>query len=247
MHEYLVKLSCGFYYGLLNIDEQLLYRQIGIGISRGEKHLDLKYMDSQDHRKVFTAIRYDNPEFFYWSPELSSIEGKIATLEYRIQERRDIISVLAEVRKKRSYIAELCYEKAAGSEEKLLLCIYEFLMEHVSYAYDELQKPACTKWIYDIEGSLVRGRAVCLGIAQAVNYICTYLHVPCVLVTGKAELDGHMVSHGWNLVEIDGCYRHLDVTCDLCEKSGGEYRYFLAKDTQMSGRIWKKEFYPATE
>lgn len=245
MQKYLAKLTCGFFYGLLNIDDQLLYSQVGSAVSRGEKSVAIKYVNSYTYRSVLLAIQYDNPEFFYWSPKLSFIEEGTATLSYRVKERDEIISVLNTLRSKRDYIAEVCFEKAAGSEEKLILYIYEYITETVSYAYDELQKPLCTRWIYDIEGSLARGRAVCLGIAQAVNYICSYLNIRCTLITGKAKLDGGIVNHGWNLVEINGGYRHLDATCDICEKNGKDFRYFLLKDEEMSKRIWHRESYPA--
>ena len=247
MREYLAKLKCGFYYGLLNIDDQLLYRQVGSAVSRGEKSVAVKYVNRYTYRCVLLAIQYDNPEFFYWNCRLSYIEDKIAVLSYRMEDQKEILSLLYALRSKRAHIAETCFEKADGSEEKIMFNIYEYITENVSYAYDELQKPLCTRWIYDIEGSLIRGRAVCLGIAQAVNYISTYLQQRCTLITGRAKLDGGIVSHCWNLVEINGSYRHLDATCDICEKNGKDFRYFLLKDKEITGRIWSRTSYPGAE
>ena len=122
--------------------------------------------------------------------------------------------------------------------------MYRFLVNNVKYAYEELQKPECTKWIYDIEGCLVKKRAVCLGIAQTVQYICRQLSITSILVTGEAELNGCKVNHAWNLVKIGGRFRHLDATCEICEKKE-VYRYFLIRDNDISERNWRKDIYPS--
>lgn len=244
MREYLVKLECGFYFHLLDIDEQLLYKRIGAAVTTKIETLSAGYSDKNVFRKVCTALRYDNPEFFYWDAETSSITGDSIILKYRFDDLQEILSVKQRLREIRRSIEETCLSESEYSTEKCLGMMYRFLVDNVKYAYEELQKPERTKWIYDLEGCLVKKRAVCLGIAQAVQYICRRLGIESILVTGMAELNGCKVNHAWNLVKIEEGFRHIDATCGICEKKDG-YQYFLMRDEDISERNWRKDIYPS--
>ena len=191
-----------------------------------------------------TALRYDNPEFFYWDAETSSITGNTIILKYRFDDVQEISDIKQRLRKIRRSIEKTCLSEPEYSTEECLEMMYRFLADNVKYAYEELQKPECTKWIYDLEGGLVKKRAVCLGIAQAVQYICRRLGIMSILVTGKAELNGCKMDHAWNLVKIGDRFRHIDATCEICEKNE-RYQYFLMRDKDIAGRNWRKDIYPS--
>lgn len=244
MREYLTKLTCGFYYQLLDIDEQLLYKMIGGAVTTKTETLYIRYANRNIFRKVCTALRYDNPEFFYWDAETSSVTGNTIILKYRFDDSQEILNIKQRLREIRSSIEEACLSEREYSHETCLEIMYQFLVNNVKYAYEELQKPECTKWIYDIEGCLVKKHAVCLGIAQTIQYICRQLSITSILVTGEAELNGCKVNHAWNLVEIGDIFRHLDATCEICEKKE-VYRYFLIRDKDISERNWRKDIYPS--
>lgn len=244
MKRYLTKLTCGFYFQLLDIDEQLLYKMIGAAVTAKTETLYMRYANKNIFRKVCTALRYDNPEFFYWDAETSSIIGGTIILKYRFDDVQEILNIKQRLREIRRSIGEICLFEYEYSMEKCLEMMYQFLVNNVKYAYEELQKPECTKWIYDIEGCLVKKRAVCLGIAQAVQYICMQLSITSILVTGEAELNGCKVNHAWNLVKIGDRFCHIDATCEICEKKE-VYRYFLIRDKDISERNWRKDIYPS--
>lgn len=244
MQRYLTKLTCGFYFQLLDIDEQLLYKMIGAAVITKTETLYIRYADKNIFHKVCTALRYDNPEFFFWDSETSSITGNTITLKYRFDSVQEILNIKQRLREIRRSIEEICLFNQEYSTETCMENMYRFLVNNVKYAYEELQKPECTKWIYDIEGCLVKKRAVCLGIAQTVQYICRQLSITSILVTGEAELNGCKVNHAWNLVKIGGRFRHLDATCEICEKKE-VYRYFLIRDNDISERNWRKDIYPS--
>ncbi len=246
MREYLVKLECGFYFHLLDIDEQLLYKRIGAAVTTRKETLCIRYANKSIFRKVCTALRYDNPEFFYWDAETSSITDNVIILKYRFGDSQEILNIKQRLREIRRSIEETCLFEQEYSTEKCLEMMYRFLVNNVKYAYEELQKPECTKWIYDIEGCLGKKRAVCLGIAQAVQYICRQLSITSVLITGKAELNGCKMDHAWNLVKIGDRFRHIDATCEICEKKE-RYQYFLMRDKDIAGRNWRKDIYPSAQ
>ena len=245
MQKYLTKLSCGFYFQLLDIDEQLLYKMIGAAVTTGKKTLYIRYANKNIFRKVCTALRYDNPEFFYWDAETSSISDNVIMLKYRFDDVQEILNIKQRLREIRGSIEKTCLFDCDDSTEEKLEAMYQYLVNNVNYAYEELQKPECTKWIYDIEGCLLKKRAVCLGLALTVEYLCRQMRITSVLITGRAEINGYKVNHAWNLVKIGDEFRHLDITSEICEQKG-VYRYFLLRDRDMAESNWRKDIYPPT-
>lgn len=245
MAEYLAKLNCGFYYGLLGIDEQTIFKKIGRNISDYKETIEMKNATSQEVRKVMTAIKYDNPEFFYWSLEKTIYTGNQVNLGYWTRNEEEARGKIAALWEERKHILELCRKSGAASYTEMLSVIYHHLWTHTEYGYEELQFPGTCRWVYELDGALLKHRAVCLGIAQTVNFLCEGLHIPSILITGEADFDGITVSHGWNLVKTspNGTYRHLDLTMDIC--SGTEKKHFLCADEAMTGYQWSKTTYPA--
>lgn len=98
MQKYLTKLTCGFYFQLLDIDEQLLYKMIGAAVTMKTEALYIRYANKNIFRKVCTALKYDNPEFFYWDAETSSITGNTIILKYRFDDVQEILYIKQRLR-----------------------------------------------------------------------------------------------------------------------------------------------------
>lgn len=236
----IAKYRCGFYYDQLGIDQQFLYRKIASSVSCYKSEIDVDEDENSIH-KVKLAIQYDNPELFYWSADKSVVKNKTLDLSYSTETEEEAINLVNMVREKRRIILqELSDERL--SQMDMFSRVYDYFAETMKYADDELQKPGCTPWIYDIQGPFLHERGVCLGIAQAVNYICMALHIPSILITGEAKVAGWIGNHGWNMVELNGEYFHIDVTCDVCE--GERRKYYLKKDKDFADRQWPKTLYP---
>ena len=82
--------------------------------------------------------------------------------------------------------------------------------------------------IYTAYGALVSGKAVCEGYSRALQLICSKIRIPCVLVYGDAQGEGHM----WNVINVDGDWYHLDVTWDD-SKSEIYHTYFNVCDSEI--------------
>ncbi|MDR2909182.1 MAG: DUF4358 domain-containing protein [Oscillospiraceae bacterium] len=61
-------------------------------------------------------------------------------------------------------------------------------------------------------GPLLKGKATCMGYALTFQLFMDMLEIPCVTVEGTSG--GGKVEHAWNMVELDGEWRHIDVTWD---------------------------------
>lgn len=84
------------------------------------------------------------------------------------------------------------------------LYIHDRICEKASY------EVSSDPLIYTAYGALVSGKAVCEGYSRAMQLICSKIGIPCVLVYGDAQGEGHM----WNVINVDGGWYHLDVTWD---------------------------------
>ena len=237
-------MNYGYYYGLLNVDQQIVYKTICYAVARCADEVEIHQIPMNELRKICMAITYDNPELFYWLPSLSEWKESRLTLKYRM-EKDEVKSKILQIQKERIEILEACMQEGKASAEEFLAAIYKHFSEQIQYATEELKAQENYKWIYDIEGTFLNKRAVCLGIAQAFNYVCQYLGIPSILVTGEAKLGGVSMNHAWNLVQVNGKYRHIDVTSQIYEPNSNSYQYFLLQDWELSDRKWPEDTYPA--
>lgn len=236
-------MKCGYYYGLLNVDQQIVYKTICCAVAHLKEDVNLHQIPMNELRKICMAITYDNPELFYWIPSMSEFRESKLVLKYRL-EKEAAKELIAKIRCERDCIIEKCIQEGVSSTEEILAMLYKYFAEYMEYAAEELKTQESQKWIYDIEGVFVNHRAVCLGIAQAWNYICQYLEIPSILVTGEAKLGGTSMNHAWNLVQLNGKYRHIDVTSQIYEKDSQDYQYFLLQDWEFNDRKWPEDTYP---
>lgn len=85
---------------------------------------------------------------------------------------------------------------------------------------------------YNAEGMLLEGTAVCAGYSKAYQLLMEEAGIPCEYITGTANGG----SHGWNIVNIDGQWYHVDTTWDDPTNMGSDfvrYDYFLKSDSYM--------------
>ena len=78
---------------------------------------------------------------------------------------------------------------------------------------------------------LVDGTAVCAGYAEAYQDLMTRAGIPCLYVISEA------MEHAWNLVQLNGCWYHVDLTWD--DPTPDTYgfvshAYFLLTDEEIS-------------
>ncbi|MDE5764701.1 MAG: hypothetical protein K2N49_06920 [Ruminococcus sp.] len=99
-----------------------------------------------------------------------------------------------------------------------LKTIYEYIINHVDYAYgssDELR--------YTAYGALANGSAVCQGYAVLLYRLAKEAGISCRFVSGTAGGG----AHAWNIAEINGIYYYLDSTWDDTSVSIKYCNYFL--------------------
>ena len=235
----------GFYYEQLNVDQKYDYRKVSRAISHYKSKICVNSNDEKMFYQTLLAIKYDNPEFCYWTMEKSNVKNGVLNLAYLTENENEAMELIKMLRVKRKNILDdLFGEKDALPQKEVLRVIFDYLADNIVYAEEELQKPTCSPWIYDISGILLKEKGVCLGIAMTVNYLCQALYIPSILITGEAKVVGWTGNHGWNLVRLDDEYFHLDVTCALGMDKTEKDRFYMVKDKELSDRSWAKTIYP---
>jgi len=128
--------------------------------------------------------------------------------------------------------------------DRMALLLYEIITRSVTYEHAE--DPFDFKYSY--VGCLLRKRAVCMGIAQLYERLCTLCGIPCRVVIGyggAARPDGGG-RHAWNMVRLDldgeSRWYHCDPTYDL----GRCLEHYLKSDQDMrlSDHLWLTDRYP---
>lgn len=245
--EIIARYRCGFYYEQLSIDQQFLYHMIAASVSSYKSYVDIdKDVDEKNIHRIKVAIQYDNPELFYWSLDNSEVTSGRMLLHYSTETKEEAKKRVNKIKKKRYKLLSE-FSKNCSTQKEMFMRVYDYLVETVRYAEEEAQRPKCAQSLYDIQGPFLWEKGVCLGIAQTVNYYCIALHIPAILVTGRAKVDGWDRNHGWNLIKLDEQYYHVDVTSEICDRSQKkERKYFLKKDEDFIDRHWSKTIYPKT-
>lgn len=142
--------------------------------------------------------------------------------------------------------------KPGMTDAEKVKAIHDYIIQNCSYDYAHVDTEKDGYWC-NAEGPLLKGKAICSGYSAAFQVCMDALNIPCQEVGGKIS-DG--TGHGWNLVQVDGNWYHIDLTFDdpVFSKSYKttfknyhmfvSYQYFLVNDQKMidDGRRWHMEW-----
>lgn len=113
-----------------------------------------------------------------------------------------------------------------GTAEEKAAKLHDLLCREILYTVDDSTDldDCCT-------GALLYGQANCDGYADAFYLCASLLGIPVRFISGdeaEAETAGpeSVSTHMWNLIELDGTWRSVDVTWDDREEDGVSREYF---------------------
>ncbi len=217
------------YYGMLNQDQQALYRQIyANALELTASFAPVVPVSVKEVKNVFEAVYNDHPELFwvetsYACKYLKSGQCIELTLQYY-----NIANDLEEAEKQFDAAAQEILdgaERLSNDAEKERY-VHDALIEKVDYH-------AGTAMGQSAYSALVSGRSVCAGYARAYQYLMMELGIPCYYCTGYSGED-----HAWNIVKLDDGYYNVDVTWDDTKPS--TYDYFNKTDADYAGTHMRK-------
>ena len=180
-----------------------------------------------DARRAYTAMRLDNPIFYFMSSTIVSnqtfgyvcpmISKGYVTDSSRKSAQASIKSFLKTIAGKINW-KYTNYYKA--------LVINNYIVNNCTYAYDSPGKPSEQEYAHSISGPIFKKKGVCEAYAKLFQLCLNYVGVDCIYVHGK----GGSEAHAWNIVKLDdGKYYNYDTTWNDSEG----YNYYLAKGTAL--------------
>ncbi len=216
--------SLYYAYRSLTEEEQTLYTEILMILTRMEEDIIVSALQEEPIDKVFQCVMYDHPELFF-------VEGYQIT-KYTVEEEVKRITFRgtyaytkeeAESRKEKiaQYVSRFFAGMPVGTDEyEKVKYIYEYLIRNTAYDLQAKENQTiCSVFLY--------GASVCQGYAKAMQYLCQQAGIEAALVLGSVE-NGE--GHAWNLVKVDGAYYYVDATW-------GDAFYAFAPGQMPNGRL----------
>lgn len=175
---------------------------------------------SFDNDNIIQSVLLEDPEIFFVDSYKTTKTGRTVIIEpHYTFPYSDIISLSSQCRDIAIRLVSRTLQEN-DTYEKVRI-VHDLLAKNVVYSGDS---PLMD---HSIVGPLIKKRAVCDGFSRAFKYLLDQIHIPCVVVTGKAinAINGSWESHAWNLVNMNGKWTHVDVTYDTTVRVGNVLRY----------------------
>ena len=218
-----------YYYGRLSTMGKSVYNAMVLGIRSFSNEIALPYAPQDLVSAVFDSVLRDNPLIFYTTSYsvTSNVQKRLCRLHpnYMYPQNTATQYIDRIVQYLRNFDA--VQEKPDIDKE---LYVHDFCLNHFKYDYSFGENA------FSILGPVLKGSAVCEGIAKFVKLALDYLGVRCIVVHGNANdpIHGADSKHAWNIAKISGQTFHLDVTFNLTQKTvQNRYDYFNLCDDEI--------------
>lgn len=197
------------------------------------------YYSQDDFNSVIHALEKDYPQL-YWFISGEFHEGNLQkSYTYPLTEikRREeaIEAVVAPVVARLSCYTDQ-YERAKRA--------FDWLVEHLEYDHEGLEQEkngndspqlADMRTIY---GAFCNRKVVCVGYAEALQYLLQKLGIESVCCTGR-PMNDEDYGHAWTIAKINGKYYHMDATWNDSDNSKGVYSFFCVTEAEIL-TIWDR-------
>jgi len=235
-------------YERLNPEEKRVYDRFAAAFASCSATIDGGGVDrGVDVMKVLQTALGDDPRVIYFNKSRIAVSASLLT------GKRFHLTGACSPAQNQTMIRDLDRAVDRAVEEIRLLnpmtdydrimCIYEYLQDHVVYDEEELRH--CCQYgkgknphSHNAYGALVEGKAVCDGISGAFCLLAQTMGYPCMVVSGRAAFRTQGLSeHAWNLIRVGTKHYHLDATWDINHKSRtGDYayQYFCVDDDDIN-------------
>ncbi len=220
------------------VSQKHLETRLAEALEQGEELLLFQMNDyqNQDVTELVRQYCFEHPENVVEPPEttvqLYPQSGRERLLEIRISSTLPLESRLERRKALRETVdgaAEyIRYRKTPMDKVQLL---YTYLITRFAYEEQETVTP--------VYSALCEGVAEPEGLAQGWKLICDKAGVECHVVQGMKNGQPYT----WNIISLDGEYRHTDLAQCVMERGG----LILRTDRNMNEYYWDTSLYPACE
>lgn len=238
-----------YYRSLLPPNDKGVYDRI-LDSWNSKEEIVILEAPNKTHNSIERIVEYvalDNPSIFYvdyyrFEHTKSPFWSKLTFRFFHNHEQ--ICRAERDIGKWTNYVSS--YLPAQSTQQEKLWLIYDYTARQVFY------RERGHKLSHTVLGCLPKygHAAVCEGIAKAFKMLCNAANLPCIVVSGVVTCNGGTERHAWNMVEIDGATRHIDVTSEItrAQLSGkADQCSFLKRDVDMQGYQWESHCLPVCD
>ncbi len=206
------------YYFISQLDSDMMDNFLALynAVSNFEEETVFPHPVAEENEKdvymLLLALVYECPEQFQWDSgdveffRYKEAEDEIAGCDFTY--RMDKTSYDAYMNQCQGILSTLQKQTSGMSDYEKELYVYNYLAD--STVYDD-----STEFCDSVYGVLIEGRAKCVGISAAFQYICDGLDLPCVSLFCYADEENFGDGHAWNAVNIDGEWYDVDLTAEV--------------------------------
>lgn len=233
LSSYIPKNQYRYYYSLLGSEKQKIYIDLMNGYLAQKNSISVRIKNVDDMWDVHRAVCYDIPELFYIKNVKASVNPILHTVqiypEYRFDEetRKNILNQMEKDSK--MFIGRI----SMLSDSEKVKQIHDYLIRSVEYR--DVDAP----YSHEAPGILLYGIGVCEGISKAFKYLADRVGIDSIVAIGDSSSEANIgddVGHAWNIVYVDDCPYHLDITFDysISTEKVVRYDYYLLSDSQIA-------------
>lgn len=202
-----------YYRSLLSPTEQDVYKDIVTGLLQRREVICVgpANVSAETLQNTVKAVHLDHPELFYvdfWHYRFSQTLSPCGTfLHFALMlDREPSAAVMNTLNDKAVSLRETV--QACPSQEAAYFAIAKEIASTTKYVDSN-----SAFWDHTVAGPVLCHSAVCEGIAKTFLFLCQRVGAgtPCAIITGT--LNG--VPHAWNMVELNGVRKYVDVTAAL--------------------------------
>lgn len=220
-------------------------------VTVGVENYDTKIFSDEVYHKALENSPLATPGFSC-TISTEKLGGTTTMVSFQFQypeSRQVLLKKDKEVRAKvKEIVAEVTTSDMKDYEKEKAL--HDYLVKNCRYD-ERLYTNNMPEESYTAYSALINGVAVCQGYAIAMNLLLEEAGIESMIITGYGWVEENKtyISHGWNLVKIQGDYYHLDPTWNdpIMEEDSEvvSYSYFNLTDNQIQkNHSWEKGKYP---
>lgn len=201
------ELDYKYYYNHLNPTEQEAYTLITSQLPDFPERITVPNLTSDEVQEVYTAISYDNPEFFFLGNSCQYMRfGALFYFQPSYKLTKDAYAQqMAAVEETANQLIAQVPADASDFEKELF--VHDALGERADYATG-------SDTVYTPYGLLVDRKANCEGYSRTAQYLLKRLGVVCRVISGTGVNENGTENHMWNVVTISGRDYNMDATWD---------------------------------
>lgn len=198
-----------FYRNVLSDKQKDVYDQVYKALMKKEQTVMVQSkIYSPEVQSVLDAVRYDNPEAFWWSGSFTwwyNSDDIVTQIDLHFWLDENLIDQYSEEFQNMT-TPIIHYASNLPDDMTKIKYVHDYICLSTEYDYESFNAGKIDGKLQTAYTCAVEYKTVCAGYSSCFAYYMQQLGIPCVSVWGSG--------HQWNFLQVNGQYYQMDVTWD---------------------------------